>query len=156
MQTVDSVEGLIETHPFSFGLESEHVHFLRDCATLQRFAAQQEIFHEGQDADHFYLNVSGEVALETVVPGAGVSTVQNIEAGQALGWSWLFTPYRWHFTARTLEPTEVISFETAKLREKAEEDRDLRDELLTRVSKLLLDRLEHTRMQLIDIYGMRP
>lgn len=156
MQTIDSVEGLIETHPFVFGLDSEHIHFLRSCATLRRFASQQRIFHEGEDADHFYLIVSGEVALETVVPGAEVATIQNIGAGQALGWSWFFPPYRWHFTARTLEPTEVISFEAAKLRDKAEEDRDFRDELLTRVSGLLLNRLEHTRTQLIDVYGMRP
>lgn len=156
MQTVDSVEDLVETHPFCFGLSSEHIHFLRNGATLRRFASQQEIFHEGEEADHFYLIVSGEVALESAVPGAGAATIENIEAGQALGWSWLFPPYRWHFTARTVEPTEVISFEAARLRDKAGEDRDFRDELLSRISKVLLNRLEHTRMQLIDVYGMRP
>jgi len=156
MQTIDSLEGLLETHPFLFGLSSEHIHFLRDCATLRRFAAQQQIFREGEDADHFYLIVSGEVALETVVPGTAVATIQDLGAGEALGWSWLFPPYRWHFTASTVEPTEVISFEAAKLRDKAEEDRDFRDEILTRVSKMLLNRLQNTRMQLIDAYGMRP
>jgi len=156
MQTIDSLEGLLETHPFLIGLSSEHIHFLQDCAALRRFAAQQQIFREGEDADHFYLIVSGEVALETVVPGTAVATIQDLGAGEALGWSWLFPPYRWHFTASTVEPTEVISFEAAKLRDKAEEDRDFRDELLTRVSKMLLNRLENTRMQLIDAYGMRP
>jgi len=153
MKTSDSIKSLVETHPFLFGLSVEHVHFLASCATIRRFASQQEIFHEGGDADHLYLILSGEVALETVVPGTAVATIQNIGAGQALGWSWLYPPYRWHFTARTIEPTEVLSFEAGHLRNKAEEDRDFRDELLTRVSKLVLNRLENTRMQLIDVYG---
>lgn len=156
MQTIDSVEGLIEAHPFLFGLGSDHIHFLRECATLRRFAAHQQIFHDGGEADHFYLVLSGKVALETFVPGAGMARIETIGPGEALGWSWLFPPFRWHFTASTLEPTEVISFEAARLRDKAEEDRDFRDELLTRVSKMLLNRLENTRMQLIDVYGMRP
>jgi CRP/FNR family cyclic AMP-dependent transcriptional regulator len=156
MQTIESIEGLIETHPFLFGLSPEHIHFLRNCATLRRFASKQQIFHEGDDADHFYLIISGRVALETFVPGAGMATIETIGPGEALGWSWLFPPFRWHFTATTQEPTEVISFEAARLRDMAEDDRDFRDELLTRLSKMLLNRLENTRMQLIDVYGMRP
>ena len=156
MQTIDSIEGLIETHPFWFGLGPAHVHFLRERATLRRFASHQQIFHEGGNADHFYLILSGKVALETFVPGAGMTTIQTLGPGEALGWSWLFPPYQWHFTARTAEPTEVVSFEAARLREKAEDDRDFRDELLTRSAKMLLNRLENTRMQLIDFYGMRP
>ena len=151
----DSIKSLLETHPFLFGLSADHVNFLTSCATIRRFASQQELFHEGEDADHFYLILSGEVTLETVVPGTAVATIQNVGAGQALGWSWLYPPYRWHFTARTIEPTEVISFEAASLRNKSEEDRDFRDELLSRVSKLVLNRLESTRMQLIDLYATR-
>ena len=156
MQTIDSIEYLIETHPFLFGLSPEHIHFLRNCATLRRFASKQQIFHEGDDADHFYLIISGRVALETFVPGAGMATIETIGPGEALGWSWLFPPFRWHFTATSQEPTEVISFEAGRLRDMAEDDRDFRDELLARVSKMLLNRLENTRMQLIDLYGMRP
>ena len=29
--------------------------------------------------------------------------VQTIGPGDALGWSWLFAPHRWHFTARAVE-----------------------------------------------------
>lgn len=156
MRTTDSVEGLIQSHPFWSDLESDHLRFLSDCATLRRFASKQEIFHEGGEADHFYLILSGKVALETFVPGMGMVTIQTLCAGDALGCSWLFPPHQWHFTAGTLEPTEVISFEAVRLRDRAESDRDFRDELLTRVSQMLFDRLMNTRMQLIDVYKMRP
>ena len=35
-----------------------------------------------------------------------VTTVQAVNAGEALGWSWLFPPYRWHFSGRAIQPTE--------------------------------------------------
>lgn len=155
MQTLDALSTLIESHPFLSGLDPEFYEYFHDCASIRRFASQQQIFREGGEADHFYLILSGEVALETVVPGCGTVVIQRLGPKEALGWSWLFPPHLWHFTATTLAPTEVISFDAAALRAKAEENRDFRDELLTRVAKTLLERLQGTRMQLIDLYGLR-
>lgn len=156
MQTLDALTDLIKSHPFLAGLDPEFYEFFHDCATVRRFASQQQIFHEGGEADHFYLILSGEIALETFVPGCGTVTIQRLGPKEALGWSWLFPPHEWHFTATTLAPTEVISFNAEALRAKAAENRDFRDELLTRVVKTLLERLQSTRMQLIDLYGIRP
>jgi CRP/FNR family cyclic AMP-dependent transcriptional regulator len=159
MQTtnaVEAVDNLLREHPFLSGLSPEFYEFFSDCASLRRFASRQEIFHDGGEADHFYLIVTGSVALETFVPGCGVVTIQSLGPGEALGWSWLFPPHQWHFTATTRAPTEVISLSAAALRAKAERNRDFRDELLTRVSKTLHQRLLRTRIQLIDFYRMRP
>ena len=153
---MNGLDALIMEHPFLSGINPEFCGFLSDCASLRRFASRQEIFHEGGEADHFYLITAGSVALETFVPGCGMATIQTLGPGDALGWSWLFPPFKWHFTATTRAPTEVISFDASTLRAKAEENRDFRDELLTRVAKTLLDRLLGTRMQLIDLYGIRP
>ena len=30
-------------------------------------------------------------------------TIETLEAGEVVGWSWLFPPYRWHFDARALD-----------------------------------------------------
>jgi CRP-like cAMP-binding protein len=156
MQTMDSLLTLITEHPFLAGLRPEFCDIFQDCATVRRFASQQQIFREGGDADHFYLLLTGSVSLETFVPGCGTVTIQNIGAGEALGWSWLFPPYQWHFTATTREPTEVISLDAAALRAKAEQDRDFRDELLTRIVKTLFQRLMGAREQLIDLYRIHP
>jgi CRP/FNR family cyclic AMP-dependent transcriptional regulator len=156
MKTMDALEDLLTKHPFLTGLKEEVRDLFGDCATLRRFASNQQIFQEGGEADHFYLIISGKVALETFVPGLGMVTIQSLGPGDALGWSWLFPPHQWHFTASTQAPTEVISLDAAQLRYKAEENREFRDELLTRISKTLLERLLATRVQLIDVYAMRP
>src|ERR1051325_1852573 len=109
MQTMDTLEGLIVNHPFLSGLNPHFYHFFNECAVLQRFATGQEIFHEHGNADHFYLILNGKVALETFVPGCGMVTIQTLGSGEALGWSWLFPPHQWHFTANATEPTELIA-----------------------------------------------
>jgi len=156
MQTMDNLLTLITEHPFLSGIRPEFCDIFQDCATIRRFASQQRIFNEGGDADHFYLILTGTVALETFVPGCGTVTIQNIGAGEALGWSWLFPPYQWHFKATTREPTEVISLDAAVLRAKAEQDRDFQGELLARIVKTLYQRLMGAREQLIDLYRIRP
>jgi CRP/FNR family transcriptional regulator, cyclic AMP receptor protein len=156
MQTMDRLESSIKKHPFLCGLNPLFYHFFNECAQWERFSSGQEIFHEGGNADRFFLIQNGSVALETFVPGCGMTRIQSLSAGDALGWSWLFPPHQWHFTATAMEPTELMVFDAAYLLEKTEENREFAGELLTRVAQILLERLQGTRMQLIDFYGMRP
>src|ERR1041385_8413084 len=156
MKTMDALESLIVKHPFLSGLDPHFYHFFNECAFLRRYAPGQEIFHERGNAERFYLIQSGKVALETFVPGRGMVTIQTLEPGEALGWSWLFPPRQWHFSASATEPTELVAFDAAHLRGKLEENRDFANELIRRVASILLERLQGTREQLIDVYRMRP
>lgn len=158
MQTIEhdkSLEQLIVDHPFWVDLNPQYFHLLNDCASLVHVGVNQPIFQEGQDATHFYLIQSGEIALETFVPGRGMITIQTIGAGGALGWSWMSPPFLWHFSARSIDATELISFGAAHLRENAEANHDFGYELLKRVNRVMYQRLQATRLQLLDFYGIR-
>ena len=87
------------------------------------------------------------------MPNKGPAVVQTVGEGDILGWSWLTFPYRWHFDARALRPTRALSFDGKCLREKCEEDHDLGYEILKRFANVVTERLEATRLQLLDIYG---
>jgi CRP-like cAMP-binding protein len=67
----------------------------------------------------------------------------------------LFPPYRWKFSARTLEPTRVFAIDGQCLRAKAEQDHELGYELLKRFAYVVEDRLEAMRLQLINVYQDR-
>lgn len=146
----------ITEHPFWAGINERFLPLLYQCGGRERFAANREIFREGRKANRFYLIHQGRVALEVFVPGRGVKTIQTLDAGDALGWSWLFPPYRWHFTARSLEEdTEAITFDATPLRSGAKKDHELGYELASRVAKIMSERLQATRMQLLDFYGLQ-
>ena len=73
----------------------------------------------------------GVVAIETFVAARGTITIETVEAGEMIGWSWLFPPYRWHFDARALVPTRATAFDGACLREKCGRDPALGYALMT-------------------------
>jgi CRP/FNR family cyclic AMP-dependent transcriptional regulator len=152
MRRLDSI---LAEQAFFKGMDPRSLEIIAGCASNVRFAAGDWIFHEGEDASQFYLIRHGKVALKALVPGRGEVPVQTIEEGDVLGWSWLFPPYRWHFSARALELTRATAFDGACLRMKAEADHDLGYELLKRFSQTIIERLQATRLQMLDVYGVR-
>ena len=95
----------------------------------------------------------GSAALETYVPARGPVTIETLEAGEVLGWSWLFPPYRWHLDARALTTVRATAFDGACLRGKCQSDPALGYELMSRFAQVMIERLQWTRLRLIDVYG---
>lgn len=151
---IQSLGRIIEEHPFFQGLEKRHIEFITGCAKNVRFSEGEVIFREGDPADEFYFVRQGLVAVELMVPQRGFTTVQTVGAGDVLGWSWLLPPYQWRFGARTLEETRALAFDAKCLRAKCESDHDLGYELFKRFSHVITERLEATRLQLMDLYGV--
>jgi CRP-like cAMP-binding protein len=150
---IHTLEPIIRQHPFFQGLTDRHMQLIVGCAKNVILDAEQLVFREGEAADQFYLIREGLVSVEVMIPQRGATTVQTVGEGDVLGWSWLFPPYRWHFGARTLKLTRAIAFDGKCLRTKCEKDHDLGYELLKRFSRVVTERLEATRLQLLDLYG---
>lgn len=144
---------MVGQHPFLAGFDPRLRHVFTDCVTFLRHGVQAEVFHEEGVADHFYLIHAGRVSLETFVPGHGPVTVQHLGSGEALGCSWLFAPHRWHFTARAVEPCQLLAFGAARLRAQAEENHDFGYPLVQQVSRMMQDRLQATRRRLVEFYA---
>jgi CRP-like cAMP-binding protein len=150
MQTLAKV---IAEHPFFSELDSRHTALLLGCASNVRFNAGTYLFRDGEEANHFYLVRHGRIALEIAAPQRKPIIVDTIEEGDILGWSWLVPPYHWRFSAKAVETTIAIALDGTCLRTKCEEDHDLGYELLKRFSLVIARRLDHTRMQLLDVYA---
>lgn len=150
---METLEPILAQHPFLKDLESQHLRVIVGCATNVRFDAGQFVFREGAEAKQFYIIRHGKVGLETFVPGRGPITIQTLGEGDVLGWSWLFRPYQWHFDARALELTRAIALDGECLRGKCEVDHNLGYELVKRFANVMMQRLQATRLQLLDIYG---
>lgn len=142
---------IIDEHPLLQTMNLRHREILAECAVEGEFKPDQIIFKQGDYADKFFLVQSGKVALEAHTPDRGNILVQTLGAGEALGWSWLFPPFVWHFQARAVEPTEAIAFCGAHLLVACEKDTDLGYDLMKRVSQVLIQRLQATRKKLVDL-----
>ena len=150
---MESLEPILAQHSFFEGLDAEYLRVLVGCASNVRFAEGAYLFRTGEEAGHFYLIRQGRVALEIYAPQRPPIVVQTLEAGDILGWSWLIPPYRWRFDARAVEGTRAIALDGTCLRTKCEENHDLGYELLKRFVHITTQRLEATRLQLLDVYA---
>ena len=142
---------LLAVQPFLKGLPKHQLEMLANNAMEVEFPAGKMVFNEGLAANRFYIILEGEVALEAAAKKKGdqPDLIQTIKAGEVLGWSWLFPPYEWHFDARAVKPTKAIIFFATTLRELCESDPALGYQLLKRVTKVVIKRLQSTRLQLL-------
>lgn len=141
----------VALHPFLVGMSHTDLALLTDCAMAVHFKKEQIVLREGEFANRFYLIESGKVVLESGVEFGEPVVIEEIGPGDLLGWSWMFPPYVWHFTARAVEPTEAIFFYGTILREYCERDHSLGYELFKRMSPIMLRRLQAARKKILDV-----
>jgi CRP-like cAMP-binding protein len=147
----------VTLHPFLAGMNRPQLASLTDCAMATNFKKKQTIFREGEMANRFYLIETGKVVLESSEGLGNPVIIDTISPGDLLGWSWMFPPYTWQFTARTTEPTTAIFFYGTILREFCEKDHSLGYELLKRMSAVMVKRLQAARKKMLacDAYNAR-
>jgi CRP-like cAMP-binding protein len=139
----------VALHPFLAGMNRVQLALLTDCAMATQFKKGQTILQEGEFANRFYLIESGTVALQSLDDFSEPLVIETIRSGDLLGWSWMFPPYTWQFTARTVEATTAIFFYGTILPEYCEKDHSLGYELLKRMSAVMVKRLQAARKNML-------
>ena len=150
---MDTIEALIHEVPLFDGLPPEATELIAGCGANTRFRPDEVLFRDGDEANRFFVIRHGTVALETFVPARGAVTIETLGPGEVVGWSWLFPPYRWNFDARALTLVRATVFDGACLRDKCDADPKLGYALMSRFAQVIIERLQWTRLRLLDVYG---
>jgi CRP-like cAMP-binding protein len=151
-----SLEEALASHPFTRGFTSHQLRILAGCLEGETtWVPEAFLVSADGAADHCYLLVEGAAVISADSPGRGRRSIQTIHAGDLLGWSWLFPPHRWAFDATALTPTRAIVLDAARLRAAIDDDPAFGLEVVRRVGATVADRLNATRLQLLDLYGNR-
>jgi CRP-like cAMP-binding protein len=147
------IDSLLAEVPAFAGLDPAQLTLIAGCGQNVHFEAGSQLFREGDPADTFYVIRHGAVALDIHVPAREPVTVETLHGNDLLGWSWLFPPYKWSFDGRTVEEVSAISLDGACLRGKCDDDHELGYELMKRFAQVVVERLQATRLRLLDVYG---
>lgn len=137
-------------HPFAAELPEEHLRAMALGAGMVEVDAERYLFRQGGDSQAFYLLVDGDVDLEVAGGGSVPLVIESLHAGDALGWSWLFPPHRWAFDAHCRSAIRALALDAVNLRALIDRDPVLGRDLTRRVAELVIDRLRHTRLQLVS------
>ena len=152
MNTIDEglLQNAVRNHAFFAGMKPEHLGVVT-CAAKERLFKPGDVIHrEGEPANDFLIIQSGKVAIEAHCPGSCTTLVETLGPGEVLGWSWLFPPFVWHFRARAVERTHVIVLDGGHMLSAAETDKYFGYELMKRVTRVLIRRLEATRARMLE------
>jgi CRP/FNR family transcriptional regulator, cyclic AMP receptor protein len=148
-----TLEEILQQHALFAGAPAELIRLVAGCARNHIFRADEYLSHEGEPANEFFLIRQGKVALEINAPGHAAIIFETLGVGDFAGASWLIPPYRWVFDARAVELTRVTGIDAVCLRGKCEADHDLGYEMMKRFLPALVNRLQATRLQILDVYG---
>jgi CRP/FNR family transcriptional regulator, cyclic AMP receptor protein len=149
---MQSIKQTLATTPMFRNLTREQLGTLADLGEDVDFGDGAYLVQEGQPADWFFVIREGFVALQTDAP-SGAITIETLHNSDPVGWSWLFEPYLNHFDARSRGATHAIRFDAATLRVRCAEDPVLGYELMRSFTSVIVERLQATRLQLLDVYG---
>jgi CRP/FNR family cyclic AMP-dependent transcriptional regulator len=149
---METAYDMLAAQPFLAGLPDDNLERLSYLTSRSVFHTGNRVFSEGSRADRCWLITRGKVNLDTHVPGRGDVVVETLGAGCVLGWSWLFPPYRWHFGAVAVETTFALGLDGTGVRRLCEQDHQLGYELTSRFMQVVVERLQATRMRLLDLY----
>ncbi len=131
---------------------SDQLQKLASICTRVTYSEGSTIFREGDESELVYLVETGEVVLETKVPGHGQVVLLTVGPGQLLGWSSIFPPKRKTASARAGTPIETIAVHADKLRELCQSDNALGYLIMWQVAQVISDRLRAARLQLLDVF----
>ena len=148
-----SIPDLLHEHAFFAGLDEPTLELISGCGINVHFAPDQAILTAHGAADRFYVIRTGKVAVEVDAPRSGPIILETLGPGEILGVSWLLPPHTWTFDARAIEDTSAVSIDAECLRGKCDEDPLLGYELFKRFAALVHNRLQASRLQLLDMYG---
>ena len=124
MQTIDE---LIAAAPVFAGLEREQLELIAGCGAQRARSTRGDVpAARGRPRRPLLPDPRrARSRSRSHAPGRGALMIETLHAGDLVGWSWLFAPYRWQLDARALEPCALVAFDGACLRGKCDADHEL-------------------------------
>jgi CRP-like cAMP-binding protein len=149
---IQSIRELLGAQPVLAELEQEDLDLMATCGHLAVVAADGSLAREGEAAEQFFVLRAGRVALEIAAP-TGPLIVETLEAGDLVGWSWIFPPHRWVYDVVVVEQARVVVIDAACLRAKCDSEPAFGYRVMQCFAAVVAQRLAATRLRLLDLYG---
>ncbi len=148
-----SPEEVLHEHPFFKGMNDQHLAFLVSVARPLHIEPNHFMFRQGGGADCFLVLYRGDMAIELHVGAKGARIIQTVGPGEVIGWSWMYPPHRWMYDGRALNTVDCLCLDGESVRNHMADDHEFGFEILRRFGEVIVESLNRTRLQLLDVYG---
>jgi len=145
-----SITEYLSAHEFFSEFSDDVLKFLCECSSTREIKKGQLLFQLGEKADKFYVIRNGSISIQMPAIMGPTVDIQTLDKGQVLGWSWLISPYKWHFQTQAEEDSELLQFDGAAILARCEQDPKFGYELLKKFAGLMSVRLNAARQKMMD------
>jgi CRP/FNR family transcriptional regulator, cyclic AMP receptor protein len=153
MPNTANVELLRET-TFFHGIDDRYLLELAPLCRQEEFANKTTIFEGSDRAKEVHFIVDGQISL-AICDAAGCRQVAVIGRGDVMGWAPLIGRSRLFDAARTISPVRTIVIDADGLLKLCTAHPEFGFEFMRRAARVLGERLSSTRLQLLEIGGVR-
>ena len=147
-----TIRELLAAQPVLAGLEPGDLDLMAGCGRLAVMEPGAPLAREGDPAEQFFVVRAGRVALAIHSP-TGPLVVETLEAGDIVGWSWIFPPHRWVYDVEVFERAHLVVIDAGCLRQKCDAEPAFGYRVMKRFAQVVAERLAATRLRLLDLYG---
>ncbi len=145
-----SITEYLLTHEFFSELNKDFLTLLCESASTLNIKKGRILFRNGEQADKFYIIRSGRISVQIPAIIGPTLEIQALSTDQVLGWSWLISPYQWHFQAKAEEDSKLLEFDGISLLQQCEKKPKFGYELLKRFAALMSERLDASRQKMMN------
>ena len=146
---------MLRRYPFFAFMTHDQLRKAAMIAEENNIKAGTTLFEEGDPADALYLLREGNIELyyhiidERGMEQKQVYLVGMINPGEVLGISGLIRPFKYTTSAVSGETSQLLELDAVALREMCDDDVKLAAEWYRQIAETTLERLNHTRVQLL-------
>lgn len=132
-------------HDFS----PEQLEQIQSFVEICRYSKDQVIFEQGEQAQHLYIIISGEVVVRFKPYDGPDITVSHITPGGVFGWSAALGRSAYTSGAITTAETEIFRFRAKDLHKLCENNPETGRIILDRLAAVIAERLRSTHNQIL-------
>jgi CRP-like cAMP-binding protein len=125
---------------------------LSNLAVTLNFDAGETLFREGERHPFVYWVVDGRVSLEMGASGKRMQSLITLATGDLLAWSALLTKRRMTATAKAIQPSQLLRFQTDSLLNLCATNHEIGYHVMQQIAAQLAQRLLATRLQMLDLF----
>ena len=136
---------------FFHNLTTEQLDLIQSFADICSYPGNTVIFTQGEQANHLYIVISGEVIVHYKPYDGPDITVTRISEGGVFGWSAALGRPAYTSGATTTMTSEFFRFKAKNLRRLCEKNPETGSIVLDRLATVIAERLRSTHNQILAI-----
>lgn len=151
MQNSTGIIDILKSIPWFLDLNSRQLETLAGFSSVIEVKSGEIVFHEGDQLDHMYIILEGEVGVDMSVPTRGKIRIYVAEALDIIGWSRMTPVVRQRTaTITALKDTRLLCINGDELLALCEQDHHVGYVIFRRLANVVASNMLITKLQLMD------